>query len=303
MMKPRKLLALILVFLMMAACMAPVSAAEASNDGAEGDVLQLDMEVGLDITGTVCYYEQVWVIPQGTITLQKGDLLCYDVRLLDEHGGFGGLDIVAGYGGENELGDANLRDDAMNVDQNFLRCHPTVNLAGLCLNQWFAREVELSVSFIEVANQHDLRIMIAVDIPNQENVSKMAGQTVNVQYDNIRIVRDGEIIYTIFADREHAVPEEPTYYLGLDGANEHVSTDVYINTNAEVNDPEPTDPPATNPPATDPPATDPKPTEPADPEPAGNNLGLIIGIAAAVVVVVAVVVIVVVRKKKGAQEA
>lgn len=301
-MKPRKLLALILVFLMMAACMAPVSAAEASSDGAEGDVLQLDMEIGLDITGTICYYEQVWVIPQGTITLQDGDMLCYDVRLLDEYGGFGGLDIVAGYAGDNQLGDKTLRDDAMSVDQNFLRCHPTVNLAGLCLNQWFAREVYLSTSFIEVANQHDLRIMIAVDIP--VDCSNMAGQTVNCQYDNIRIVRDGEVIYTIFADREHAVPEEPTYYLGLDGNNEHVSTDVYINTNAEVNDPEPTDPPATNPPATDPPATDPKPTEPVDPAPAKDNTGLYIGIAAAAVVLVAaVVVIVVVRKKKGAQEA
>lgn len=297
----RKLLAYVLVLLMAIACMFTVSASEASSDGATGDLLQLDMEVGLDATGSILYYEQVWVIPQGTITLQEGDMLCYDVRLLDEFGGFGAVDIVAGYGND-DVGDKTLRDDAMSVDQNFLRCHPTVNLAGLCLNQWFAREVYLSTSFIEVANQHDLRIMIAVDLPD---ASIMAGQTVNCQYDNIRIVRNGETIYTIFADREQAVPEVPTYYLNLDGANEHVSGDVYVNTNEAAADPEPTEPAPTEPEPTEPeptvttPAgTEPAPTEPAGEKPASNNTGLIIGIVAAVAVV-AVIVVVVVRKKKA----
>jgi len=243
------------------------------------------------------YYEEVYVIPQGTITLQEGDLLCYDVQLLDEYGGFGGVDIACGYE-KDGLGICTLRDDTMSRDQNFLQCHPTVNLAGLCLNQWFAREVFLSSVFVEHANQNDLRVLIAVDLPN---AADLAGVTVNCQYDNIRIVRDGEVIYTIFADRENAIPEEPVYYFNLDGQNAHVTTDVFINYDVVQPEPEPTEPQPTEPKATDPKPNTPKPTEPADTEkPAPINSGLIIGGIAAVVVIAVVVVIVVIRKKKTA---
>ena len=298
----RKLCALMMALILMTVCMSMVSASEASSEGAEGDILQLDMEVGLDAKGSILYYEEVYVIPQGTLILQEGDMLCYDVRLLDEYGGFGAVDIACGYG-DNGFGDKTLRDDAMSVDQNFLRCHPTVNLAGLCLNQWFAREVYLSSSFIEVANEQDLRILIAVDLPD---ASIMAGQTVNCQYDNIRIVRDGEIIYTIFADRENAIPEEPVYYgvidgKPLDGMNEHVITDVYVNLgalDAEPSEPAPTEPKPTEPKPTEPKPTEPKPTEPAT-APAADNTGLVIGIAAAALVVIVVAIVLIVRKKKA----
>ena len=63
----RKLCALMMALILMTVCMSMVSASEASSEGAEGDILQLDMEVGLDAKGSILYYEEVYVIPQDDI--------------------------------------------------------------------------------------------------------------------------------------------------------------------------------------------------------------------------------------------
>ena len=150
-------------------------------------------------------------------TFQKGDILMYDVKLLNELGGLGAVDMFAG-------DNVTLRDDESCVDQHNVRNHPTANITGLAFNQWYSREVKLGNAFVEASAAGPAYVLIAVEIPA---ASSVVGQTITVQYDNIRIVRDGKTVEVVFADRNDALPSKPVYYLDLSG-NPGVDTTLRI---------------------------------------------------------------------------
>ncbi len=295
----KKWMTLMLALLMMAMCALAVSADEHEQEvtdmGAVGDCLRLDLQVEADATGQILYYNEAFTIP-ASFELQSGDILAYDVLLMTEAGGIGSVDMYVGEG-NNGAGDATLRDDVLCVDQEFLRAHPTVNIAGLAYNMWWSRQIYITDTFVAAAAGKDAKVLIAVDLPN---ASILAGQVVTVLYDNIRIIRNDETVYTIFADRSHVLPEEPVYYLNLNGNNAKVEGRLYIEENTYT-PPQPTEP---LPVETEP--TQPKETKPAETLPKDDpddsqepdHTAVIVGIVAAVVVVAVVVVIVVVRKKK-----
>ena len=129
------------------------------------------------------------------------------------------------YAGEDL--EVTLRDDVLCLDQHAVRNHPTTNIAGLALNQWYTRKVPIGDAFVETANANGNTrgtVLVAVDIPD---IKYYAGQQITVDYDNICIMRGEEVVYTIFAGREQGLPEEFTYIYDLAG-NENVVTTLQI---------------------------------------------------------------------------
>lgn len=186
-----------------------------------GDVLQLKMDVAVNATGSHAYYNEVFTIP-ADVVLEPGDMFVYDVYLYNELGGVGTIDL---YAGKNLS--VTLRDDVLSMDQHAVRNHPTTNIAGLALNQWYNRRVNITDAFITEANlDADQRgvAMIACEIPEMKY---FAGETITVTYDNICIMRGEEVIYTLFEGRDNALPETFTYLYDLSG-NENVITTLQI---------------------------------------------------------------------------
>lgn len=186
-----------------------------------GDVLQLKMDVGVNAVGPNTYYNRAFVL-DSSFTLEPGDEFVYDVYLYNELGGVGTVDM---YAGDNL--EVTLRDDVLCMDQHAVRNHPTTNIAGLALNQWYTRKVPIGDAFVTEANGNDGTrgtVLIAVDIPE---IKYYAGQQITVAYDNICIMRGDEVVYTVFSGREHALPGEFTYIYDLAG-NENVTTTLQI---------------------------------------------------------------------------
>lgn len=194
----------------------PVYPREETDKGAVGDYLELKMVVSASANGSIQYYNQAFTVSED-FTFQEGDILMYDVKLLNELGGLGAVDMFAG-------DNVTLRDDENCVDQHNVRDHPTANIAGLAFNQWYSREVKLGSAFIAASAEGPAKVLIAAEIPA---ASSVVGQTITVQYDNIRIVRGGKTVEVIFADRNDALPSEPIYYLDLSG-NPGVETTLRI---------------------------------------------------------------------------
>ena len=194
---------------------------EAPVEPGHGDVLQLKMDVAVNASGANTYYNRTFVL-DSSFKLEPGDMFVYDVYLYNELGGVGTVDMYAG----DKL-EVSLRDDVLCVDQHAVRNHPTTNIAGLALNQWYTRKVPIGDDFVAEANANGQTrgtVMIAVDIPE---IKYYAGQQITVAYDNICITRGDEVVYTVFAGRENPLPAEFTYIYDLDG-NENVDFSLQI---------------------------------------------------------------------------
>ncbi len=186
-----------------------------------GDVLQMKLEVAPNASGAHSYYAQMFTIP-AEVVLEPGDMLVYDVYLYNELGGIGTIDLYAG----DNVG-VNLRDDVLSLDQHAVRNHPTANIAGLALNRWYNRRVNITDKFIETANAAPGKrgvALIACDIPD---IKYFAGQTITLNFDNVCIMRGDQVVHTIFAGREDPTPREFNYMLGYSG-------NVYVNTTMTV---------------------------------------------------------------------
>lgn len=187
-----------------------------------GDVLKIEMDVEDGAVGEVLYYNEAFTIPS-TFAFQSGDKLVYDVILNNDVAGLGGLDLYVG-----DAPGVSLRDTGCK-DQNNVPSHPAADISDFAYQQWVSREITVSDNFVNASDGKDVTLLVAVD---GLDASSVAGHSISARYDNIRIVRDGETVYTVFSDRSNPLGQNPIYYLNLNGSNRKVDTTLSVELDA-----------------------------------------------------------------------
>ncbi len=266
------------------------------SSGKTGTALAVNVEIPKGAIGLYSNYEIGYYTPH-TVRFQEGDKLEYDVYLSHDIAGIGGLEFCFGY--EN---DQILRGTA--VDDLGIGAHPASDLSDQAYGKWYSRAIELPEHFLNRSyTGAGPALIFAVELAD---CSEIAGETVTVYYDNIRITRDGETLYKIYPDRNNAYPTNTVYYHTHNPGSLEIETTF---TQVPRNDIQPLDltpeeqeviqfappkPAETQPEQqdTDIPATEPAPT------PAGNSWLLpVILIAVGVCAAVVVIVILAIKKK------
>ena len=188
----KKTIAIALVALMMCAMMVPVSAKETTNS-----YIELKIEIPANATAPIEYYLTAFQIPN-TVPFAAGDRLVYDVWMSEAAPGFGGLTLING--GKNLHDSGTLDKDGNNV-------HPSFDLSGLCTETWYTRDITLPSGeepWNMILDFAGLGIPFAYDVLPAVNVQAdvvgaLAGKTIIVRYDNIKLVAaDGTVKHVIF---------------------------------------------------------------------------------------------------------
>lgn len=147
----------------------PVSVAFAADGG--GDVLQF--AVTNSSSGTHYYYNK---FSTSSYTFQTGDYLEYDVKLLSNVAGAGGVEIV-------NTDSTYFRDAAGWQDQNGISGHPTADLTARAYNVWYHRKLAVPSSMIG-------KTVSSWDVAGANNTNSL---TYTAQYDNIAITNGSGI--------------------------------------------------------------------------------------------------------------
>jgi len=145
------------------------------------------------LSGTGEFYPIAFWMPN-TVDFVTGDKLVYDVWVSEGAAGFGAIDICSGA--------MNIRDTQK--DQNNIPVHPTADLSGRANKTWYTRQVPISSSLI-AGDFSTLTagpaVMFPIHLPN--GPSALAGKTITVRYDNIKIVdAAGNVKYTVYTGEE-----------------------------------------------------------------------------------------------------
>ena len=144
---------------------------EVYNDGtsgASGDCIKLT--VTNDSNTSHYYYNK---FSTASYTFQPGDYIEYDVKLLNNMAGSGGVDCKATDG-------TNLRDMSCWMDQNSINGHPAADITSNAYGTWYHRKLAIPSTFIGKTASY-------WDIAGDNNV---ASTTFSAIYDNI-VITDG----------------------------------------------------------------------------------------------------------------
>lgn len=189
----KKTIAIALAVLMLCAMMVSVSAEETTTNS----YIELKVEIPADISAPIEYYLTAFRIPN-TVKFEVGDKLVYDVWMSEAAPGFGGMTLING--GKNLHDSGTLDKDGNNV-------HPSFDLSGFCTETWYTREITLPSGeepWNMILDFEGLGIPFAYDVLPAVNVqadvvASLAGKTIIVRYDNIKLVAaDGTVKHVIF---------------------------------------------------------------------------------------------------------
>lgn len=186
-------ISILVVALMLCAMIAvPASAAEVTNT-----YVELKVEIPAGTTAPVEYYLNAFRIPN-TVKFEAGDKLVYDVWMSEAAPGFGGLTLING--GKNLHDSGTLDKDGSNV-------HPSFDISGFCTETWYTREITLPsgeepwnmiLDFEGLGIPFAYDVLPAINVP-ADVVGNLAGKTITVRYDNIKLVAaDGTVKHTVF---------------------------------------------------------------------------------------------------------
>ena len=126
-------------------------------------------------------------IAQLNFEIEDGDLLEYDVYLSEDMSGIGAIDGVLD-------GGRTMRDSFNMADTTGLRVHPNADLSDEATGKWYHRVIRLGNAASDGAVLQALQLAAHPE----EQYDSFTKIDVTVYYDNIVIVRDGEVIEYIF---------------------------------------------------------------------------------------------------------
>ncbi|MCC3371875.1 glycosyl hydrolase family 28-related protein [Cohnella sp. REN36] len=152
------------------ACVGVLPGKAAAATGASGDYLEFTVVNDASATANRYAYAK---FSDAAYTFQPGDYIEYDVKLLNNVGDAGGIDIYTTAG-------TPFRDAAGWRDQNGIVGHPERDLSSYAFRQWFHRKLAVPASMIGQTSAH-------WDIVGENNTASISYKA---QYDNI-VVTDG----------------------------------------------------------------------------------------------------------------
>lgn len=189
----QRLSAVLAVLMLLALTALPIGAEETTTNS----YVELKVEIPSDPTSGIEYYLNAFRIPN-TVKFEVGDKLVYDVWMSEAAPGFGGLTLING--GKNLHDSGTLDKDGNNV-------HPSFDLSGFCTETWYTREITLPsgeepwnmiLDFEGLGIPFAYDVLPAINVP-ADVVSTIAGKTITVRYDNIKLVgADGTVKHVIF---------------------------------------------------------------------------------------------------------
>lgn len=99
------------------------------------------------------------------------------------------------------------------MDANGIGSHPSADLSDHAYDQWYHRSIEVSDNFVSgLPEGVGPAVVFAVDL---SSCGELAGKTVKVRYDNIRITRNGLAVQEIYPGQNTALPETPGSYVSV----------------------------------------------------------------------------------------
>ena len=188
----QRITAIVMALMLLVVMAVPAAAAETTNS-----YIELKVEIPAGATAPVEYYLSAFRIPN-TVPFAAGDRLVYDVWMSEAAPGFGGMTLING--GKNLHDSGTLDKDGNNV-------HPSFDLSGLCTETWYTRDITLPSGeepWNMILDFAGLGIPFAYDVLPAVNVQAdvvgaLAGKTIIVRYDNIKLVAaDGTVKHVIF---------------------------------------------------------------------------------------------------------
>lgn len=165
---------------------APIPAGNAAADP-DGDVLRLDISFDAPASESLAYL----FVPLCNLSfeVQDGDTLEYDVCISEGFQGVGAIDGTF-------IGGQTMRDHFGLTDTEGIRVHPNADLRDFCYPNWYHRSIKLGNS---ASDGQMLQSLMLAAHPEKVD-GDFSSLDVTVFYDNIVIVRDGEILCEIFRD-------------------------------------------------------------------------------------------------------
>lgn len=186
-------LILALAILLVGTAVPTYSLGETSD--AQGKMLKVEAD---PTNGSIGY---IYLTPG--MLCQEGDYLEYDVYLMKDTSGIGGVDICYST-------NLNCRDDAGFIDQNDISGHPAADISDYAYMQWYSRKLPITGNVIGTAGD----IVIAFE--------GLTGKC-RILLDNIRITRNGKTLGYAFKDGEDEYSFMGNTYADTNGAGITVS--------------------------------------------------------------------------------
>ncbi len=126
-------------------------------------------------------------IAEPNFKIQDGDLLEYDVYLSTDMSGLGAIDGMLD-------GGRTMRDSFNMTDTTGLRVHPNADLSDVATGKWYHRTIRLGNGASDGAILQTLQLAVHPEA----QYGPFTKVDATIYYDNIVIVRDGEVVATIF---------------------------------------------------------------------------------------------------------
>ncbi len=151
----------------------------------EGEVLVYTVTVSMGDEPFAFVFTE---LPAVNFTVRAGDVLEYDVYLADAVSGIGAVD-------GNFAGGGTIRDNPGISDGEGVQAHPNGDLSSFAAGKWYRRRLTVGTA------DNDGKILSVVMLAAHPE-KRLGGRdgVFTVCYDNIRILRDGEVVCTVYGD-------------------------------------------------------------------------------------------------------
>ena len=151
----------------------------------EGEVLVYTVEIAMGNEDFAYVFTE---LPAVNFKVQAGDILEYDVYLSDAVSGIGAVD-------GNFAGGGTVRDNPGISDGEGVQAHPNGDLSPYAAGKWYRRRLTVGT-----ADNDGKTLSVLMLAAHPEKRLGGVDGTYTVCYDNIRFVRDGEVVLTVFGD-------------------------------------------------------------------------------------------------------
>ncbi len=278
------------------------ASAETTPKGPDNEVIELKSSFNQGASLNHTYYLNAFTLPADYVP-QEGDALEYDVKTNVESAGVGGLDIASIKDGDASF--SPMRDTSGTTDEDGTGAHPSSDISAFAYDEWYSRKILLPETFF--GKTEGLKVMMCFDMVE---CKPYVGKEVYALFDNIRITRNGETLYLLFADNNDKIVTD-SFLMDMFSGNMFAETTVKVIKESEAgpmissgtDDPVDSEPAGTTTKATTAAQTT-KTTVPpsasqADQTDGGSNWWIWLIVAGVLIAAAAVVAVVLVKKKKA----
>ena len=151
----------------------------------EGEILVYSVDIAMGNEDFAFVFTE---LPAVNFKVQAGDILEYDVYLADAVSGIGAVD-------GNFAGGGTVRDNPGISDREGIQAHPNGDLSPYAAGKWYRRRLTIGT-----ADNDGKTLSVLMLAAHPEKRLGGADGTYTVCYDNIRFVRDGQTVLTVFGD-------------------------------------------------------------------------------------------------------